>query len=148
MASDASSMAGGPDDPLAIMQAMAAVNPVFQSLGVTIVAAGRQRSRFAMTVRPEHTNTFGVCHGGIVFALADLAFGFTCNARGQKAMTAGATIEYLAPVPLGAVLIADVEETAVKGRNAFYDVMLSVDDCPAAIVRGRMRILADTPRRD
>lgn len=95
-----------------------------------------------MRVRPEHANTFGVCHGGISFALADLAFGFTCNARGERSMTAGASIEYLAPVPVGSYLYADVTETAVQGRNVYYDVRLHLEDgTTTAIVRGRMRIL-------
>ncbi|MDX2259908.1 MAG: hotdog fold thioesterase [Hyphomicrobiaceae bacterium] len=138
-----------PADPAAIMRAMSEVNPAFRNLGVEIVEAGSSASRFAMTVSERHTNTFGVCHGGLLFALADLAFGFTCNARGVKAMTAGASIDYLAPAPLGARLVADVRETAIAGRNAYYDVTVSIDGGPTvAIVRGRMRILSGPPVGD
>ncbi|MCV0370946.1 PaaI family thioesterase [Filomicrobium sp.] len=141
MITDTTSAVDQPD-PRQLMEAMAANNPAFRELGVEIIEAGAQRSRFAMRVKPQHTNTFGVCHGGVTFALADLAFGFTCNARGERSMTAGASIEYLAPIPLGAYLYADVTEAAIKGRNVYYDVRLHLEDgTTTAIARGRMRIL-------
>jgi len=133
------------DDPeaRALKEAMAAVNPVYQWLGIVILRAGTQSARFAMDVKPQHANTFGVCHGGIVFAFADLALGFTCNARGERAATADASIDFLKPVPLGDRLIADVTLTALSGRNAYYGVHLSLASAPGVpvgLVRGRMRI--------
>lgn len=122
---------------------MAAVNPVYQWLGIEIVRAGTKSARFAMDVKAQHANTFGVCHGGIVFAFADLALGFTCNARGERAATANASIDFLKPVPLGDRLVADVILTALSGRNAYYDVTLSLASAPGTtvgLVRGRMRI--------
>lgn len=135
----------GADDPeaRAMKEAMAALNPVYKWLGIEIVRAGTESACFAMLVKPEHANTFGVCHGGIIFAFSDLALGFTCNARGERASTASAQIDFLKPIPLGARLIADVICTAVSGRNAFYDVKLSIEDAPnecVGLVRGRMRV--------
>ena len=134
----------GPGDPevRALKEAMAAINPVYKWLGIEILVAGTQHSRFAMEVTEQHANTFGVCHGGIIFAFADLALGFTCNATGERAATASASIEFLTPVQFGDRLIADVTCTAISGRNAFYDVELTVASKPDAtvgLVRGRMR---------
>lgn len=134
------------DDPAArsIMQQMAAINPMFQWLDIRIVRAGIETSCFEMTIAKQHSNTFGIGHGGIVFAFADLAFGFTCNARGEKAVTASAAIDFLRPVPLGETLVADVALTELSGRNGFYDVRLYLrsDEATAVgLVRGRMRIL-------
>lgn len=133
------------DDPKAraLKEAMAAINPVYKWLGIRIELAGTERARFSMQVKDQHANTFGVCHGGIVFAFADLALGFSCNARGERAATASATIDFLRPVPLGDRLIADVFCTAISGRNAFYDVELSLASNPGVavgLVRGRMRV--------
>lgn len=126
----------------AIIEKMAACNPVYQHLGLQVLSAGPGHARFAMRVRPELTNTFGLGHGGIVFTLADMAFGFTCNASGERALTASAAIDYLAPAPVDAVLIADAREVARQGRNAFYDVVISVEGGePIAIVRGRMKVI-------
>ncbi|MEQ8825957.1 MAG: hotdog fold thioesterase [Filomicrobium sp.] len=125
-------------------QAMADINPMFQWLGIEVLKAGTKNSRFAMEVKEQHSNTFGVCHGGIIFAFADLALGFTCNARGEKSVTASASMDFLRPVMLGARLIADVQETTISGRNGFYKVVLSVEDDPetaVGLMHGRMRIL-------
>lgn len=135
-----------PDDlrTRALKEKMAAVNPMFQWLGIEVVRAGTQSARFAMPVTERHANTFGVCHGGIVFAFADLAFGFTSNATGEKAVTASASIEFLKQVPLNVRLIAEVTQTAVSGRNGFYDVVLTIENAPddvVGLVRGRMRLL-------
>lgn len=132
----------GSPSPRELIEAMALRNPVFRHLGIEVLEAERGFSRFAMVVREELTNTFGVGHGGIVFTLADMAFGFTCNAFGERAMTASAAIDYLAPAPVGSRLIADAREVARQGRNAFYDVVISIDGGDTiAIVRGRMRLL-------
>ncbi|MBU2582524.1 MAG: hotdog fold thioesterase [Alphaproteobacteria bacterium] len=135
----------GADDPQAraLKDAMAAINPVYRWLGIEIEVAGTASARFAMDVKEQHANTFGVCHGGIVFAFADLALGFTCNARGERAATASASIEFLKPVPLGDRLVGDVICTALSGRNAYYDVVLSLASAPGVtvgLVRGRMRL--------
>lgn len=124
-----------------IMQ-MAKRNPVFRHLGIQVEVAAPGHTRFSMQMRPDLTNTFGVGHGGIIFTLADMAFGFACNASGERAMTASASIDYLAPAPVEARLVADAREVARQGRNAFYDVVISVDGGDTiAIVRGRMKVL-------
>ena len=79
--------------PAELIAEMAKINPVFKHLGIEVDLAEPGHSRFAMTVREELTNTFGVGHGGIVFTLADMAFGLTCNAGGERAMTASAAID-------------------------------------------------------
>ena len=124
-----------------IMQ-MAKHNPVFRHLGIEVELAEPGHTRFAMQMRPDLTNTFGVGHGGTIFTLADMAFGFTCNASGERAMTASAAIDYLAPTPVDARLIADAREVQRQGRNVFYDVVISVaGGDTVAIVRGRMKVL-------
>jgi enoyl-CoA hydratase/carnithine racemase len=50
-----------------------------------------------MTVRPEMVNGHGLCHGGVIFTLADSAFAFACNSHGEPMVAAGANIEFLAP---------------------------------------------------
>ncbi|MCC0008493.1 MAG: hotdog fold thioesterase [Hyphomicrobiaceae bacterium] len=127
---------------LRLVEQMAKRNPVFRHLGIVVEVAEPGHTRFAMHVRPDLTNTFGVGHGGIIFTLADMAFGFACNSSGERAMTASAAIDYLAPAPLEARLVADAREVARQGRNVFYDVVISVDGGdPIAIVRGRMKVL-------
>jgi acyl-CoA thioesterase len=129
--------------PREVINYMGTVNRVFQGLGVEVLEAQPGRSLFAMVVREEHTNTFGGLHGGIIFALADQTFGFTCNAKNEKAVSAGATIEFLGPAQLGDRVISEAIEVYREGRNALYDVKIWVEATGAVVahVRGRMRIL-------
>ncbi len=137
-------LAGLPD-PRVVIADMARRNPVFQGMGIEVLAAERGLSRFAMVVRPDMGNTFGVCHGGVYFTLADLCLGFTCNAaRNQRAVTASASIEYLSPAKVGDRMLAEAREIYREGRTGFYDVRLWVEGGETvAFVRGRMRILGD-----
>ena len=47
---------------------------VHDQLGVEVLEVRPGRVTIRMTVRPEMTNGFKVCHGGISFAFADSAF--------------------------------------------------------------------------
>ncbi len=118
-------------------------NAVFKYLGVEIVEAGPGRTRFRMTVQPEHANSFDYFHGGLIFTLADLTFGFTCNAAGQRAVTASANMEFLAPVELGDRILSEAIEVHREGRTGLYDVRIwrEIDDVTVAMIRGRMRIV-------
>ena len=126
-----------------VMTYMATCNPVFQVMGMEVIEAVPGRSRLAMVVRPDMANTFGSCHGGVIFTLADMSFGWTCNGANEKAVTAGATIDIVGPAMVGDRLIADVVEAYRAGRNALYDVRITVAETGAevALVRGRMRIV-------
>jgi acyl-CoA thioesterase len=125
------------------MAFMGTQNPVFQTMGMEVLEAIPGRSRFAMVVRPDMANTFGNCHGGVIFTLADMSFGWTCNGANEKAVTAGATIEMVGPAKVGDRLISEVVEIYRQGRNGLYDVRITVEATGAdvAIVRGRMRIV-------
>jgi acyl-CoA thioesterase len=109
-----------------------------RALGIEILEAGPGRVRIAMTVRPDMVNGFGMCHGGIVFAFADSAFAFACNSRGDPMVAAGASIEFLAPTPLGARLTATATETSRNERHGIYDVSIaSASGTAIAHFRGR-----------
>src|SRR5882757_6573813 len=53
-----------------------------QALGIELLDAAPGNVRVAMTVRADMVNGHGICHGGILFTLADSAFAFACNSRG------------------------------------------------------------------
>ena len=143
---DGSSATAEPS-PRAVIAYMAARNAVFRHLDIEVVEAERGRSTFALVVRPELTNTFDTMHGGMIFALADMTFGFTCNAQNERAVTAGASIEMLHSPKVGDRVISEAREVYREGRNALLDVTLWIDrgaDQPRTIVahvRGRMRLV-------
>ena len=77
-----------------------------QELGMAIESCGPGRATVSMRVRPDMVNGHGICHGGLIFALADSAFAFACNSYGDNTVAAGAAIEFLAPGREGDVLRA------------------------------------------
>jgi acyl-CoA thioesterase len=97
-------------------------------LGMQVVEISPQRSVVAMVVRPEMTNGFGVCHGGVTFSLADSALAFACNTQGRVTMAIENTIRYPRPARAGDRLTATAEAEHVGGRIGYYRVMVTNQD--------------------
>jgi acyl-CoA thioesterase len=96
-----------------------------QSLGMRIEQVAPGAVRVAMTVRPDMVNGHRICHGGIVFALADSAFAFACNSYGDSTLAAAASIDFLAPAREGDALTADAREVWRAGRSGIYEITVS-----------------------
>ncbi len=77
-----------------------------------------------MSVREDMVNGFGVCHGGLLFALADTAFAFACNAYDCKTVAASGSIEFLRPAKLGDELRALASEAHRGRRKGYYTVRI------------------------
>lgn len=114
-----------------------------QALGMTIESCGPGAARVSMRVRVDMTNGHGICHGGLVFALADSAFAFACNSHGANTVAAGAAIEFLRPAREGDLLTAVATERWRAGRSGIYEIEVSNQDGEAvALFRGRSHQLA------
>lgn len=108
------------------------------ALGITIDIPAPGAAIARMRIRDDMVNGFGVCHGGLVFALADTAFAFACNAYDRVTLAAAASIEFLRPVVAGAELSAHAHEDHRGERRGFYTVEVrNGDDDLVALFRGR-----------
>jgi acyl-CoA thioesterase len=142
-----------PDDALCTARDAAAAlyagDRASQALGIEILDVQPGRATAAMTVRPDMTNGHDICHGGMIFTLADTAFAFACNSHGVAMVGAGASIEFLAPARTGERLIATAVETSRTERHGIYDVVLAAASGETiAHFRGRcarLRAPAQTP---
>ena len=109
-----------------------------RALGVVLDEIAPGRSRMSMTVRDDMVNSHGICHGGMIFALADCAFAYSCNSYNRTTVAAGASIDYVSPAHLGDRLTAIAEERATSGRTGIYDVrVVDQDGKSIACFRGR-----------
>jgi acyl-CoA thioesterase len=97
-------------------------------LGAELVAVGPGFAELAMTVRHDHLNFNGSCHGGAIFALADTAFGFASNSHGVVAAGIDAHITFPAAARLGDRLTARSEELTRSRRLATYKVTVAKSD--------------------
>lgn len=93
--------------------------------GMQIDEVDEGRARLSLTVEPHHTNGHGMCHGGVIFMLADSAFAFACNSRNQSTVAQHNIITYIAPGKLGDRLTAHAREVSLAGRNGIYDVRVT-----------------------
>jgi acyl-CoA thioesterase len=96
-----------------------------QALGMQIEAVAPGEARVVMTVRSDMVNGHRICHGGLVFCLADSAFAFACNSYGDSTLAAAASIDFLAPAREGDVLTAHARELWRSGRSGIYEITVT-----------------------
>jgi acyl-CoA thioesterase len=108
------------------------------ALGLKLLEVRPGFARVEMRLRDDMLNGHGTGHGGLIFALADSAFGVASNSRGRRAVAAGCTIEFLRPAMPDDVLTATAGEQAVAGRAGVYDVRVENQHGDVvALFRGR-----------
>ena len=96
-----------------------------QALGIQLTAIRPGHARMTMTVRKDMVNGHDICHGGMIFTLADTAFAHACNSRNQVTVASGCMIDFVAPARLDDVLTAEAEERALSGRTGVYDITVT-----------------------
>lgn len=116
-----------PEVPAALSQRIQS-DPWAGSLGVRYLDLRRGYCRLSLKLQAHMVNFQGYPHGGVIFSLADLAFGAACNSHGQPAVALNMTISFLAAVPSGSVLVAEARERRQGRRAGFYDVSVATED--------------------
>ena len=110
-------------------------------LGAECVDAGPGTAVVRMTVREQHMNFNGTCHGGVLFSLADSAFGLASNSHGRLAVAVDAHIGFTAPVRVGDELIATARELNRSNRIGTYRVdVRRADDAMVATFTGTVYV--------
>ena len=107
---------------------LAAKDRFAQAMGVRFVDGGPGYARVAMTVREQHLNFNGTCHGGAIFAFADAAFGLASNSHGAIAAGIDAHITYQAAAALGDELTAVAIEVSRSRKLAVYRIDVTRGD--------------------
>jgi LAO/AO transport system ATPase/phenylacetic acid degradation protein PaaD len=101
---------------------LAARDPYLRANGIVCVRGGPGEAEVRMTLRPEHINFNGTCHGGVIFALADTAFGLAANSHGTAAAGIDAHITYQQAAKAGETLSAHAREVSRSRKLAVYRV--------------------------
>jgi acyl-CoA thioesterase len=109
-----------------------------QALGMRILEVRPGYARLSMTVREDMVNGHKLCHGGLIFTLADSAFAFACNTYNSVTVASAANVEFLLPGRLGDELTAPAEERSRSKRTGVYDVVVRNQQGESvALFRGR-----------
>ena len=104
----------------------ALVGPLYQRRDGDAVSIGLQ-------IEQKHTNSRGICHGGVLATLADLALGYAMLARsGDKGsfLTAHLAVDYAGAAKAGDWLESKVEIQRVGARLAFANCYLVANGKP------------------
>jgi acyl-CoA thioesterase len=122
----------------ATRDAMYARDRAAQALGIQIQAIRPGFAVLSMKVRGDMVNGHHICHGGMIFTLADTAFAYACNSYNKNTVASACNIDFLAPGREGAMLTADAQEQSLSGRTGVYDVTVRDDSGRViALFRGK-----------
>ena len=102
--------------------------------GAEILTIEPGYAKVRMEVTPDHLNAAGVCQGGALFTLADLAFAAVANSYGQITLSLSANITFLKAASNG-WLYAEAREVHHHNRIPYIEVRISQEDgTPVAIM--------------
>ena len=96
-----------------------------QALGMVIADVKPGTARLTMLVSQNMVNGHAICHGGMLFTLADTAFAYACNSYNHNTVASACNIDFLAPAYVGDTLVAEALERSQSGRTGVYDVTIS-----------------------
>jgi acyl-CoA thioesterase len=122
----------------AVGRAMYLRDRASQMLGMTLDSIAPGRAQMSMRVRPDMCNGHGICHGGLIFTLADSAFAYACNSYNINTVALGCTIDFMAAGKDGDTLTAVGEMRQQGSRTGLYDITLTDQDGQTiALFRGK-----------
>jgi len=102
-------------------------DPFAQFLGATVEIIKPGHSRVTLSITDDMLNFHGTTHGGVIFAIGDMAFAAACNSHGQTAVALNVGINFLKATNSGDRLIAEAEEQISSGPIALYDITIRDD---------------------
>lgn len=110
----------------AAADAMWSRDAVAHAMAMERVEVAPGQAKLRMRVRPDMVNGHHICHGGLIFTLADTAFAYACNSYNLNTVASACHIDFLAPGREGDLLEAVAVERSAAGRSGVYDVTISV----------------------
>ena len=99
-----------------------------KALGMVLESVSEGRATLSMIVREDMVNGHDICHGGLIFSLADSSFAFACNSQNEVAVASGCNIDYLSPAYKGDRLTASAAMLHQGRRSGIYDVQVTNQD--------------------
>ena len=92
--------------------------------GVELLETGNGYAKARMEIKPEHLNGGGVCQGGVIFTLADLAFAAATNSHARLTLSSTSSIHFIKAESKG-FLYAEAKEVFNHKRLANCEVQIT-----------------------
>lgn len=102
--------------------------------GIKLTEVREDYAECRVDLVPESFNAQGIVHGGLIFAICDVATGFALSGDDRPAVTGGASMNFLRP-GLGTYLRAVGEPVKIGRRSAIVEGTV-YDDQNRLIAKG------------
>jgi len=113
-------------------------DPCARDLGLHWQRDHDDNAVLCVTIDGSLINGLGVCHGGVLFLLADTALAYAARMRGGMHASTWGTVSYLRPARLGDTIFAYTRLIESSSKRAHFDVDLFTDQGEhIAIFRGQ-----------
>ncbi len=95
-----------------------------KGIGARITEISEGLSKAELTVGSEHINGAGVCQGGVMYTLADLAFAAVANSHGILSLGISNTITFMKSAQVGDRLTAECREVLDHHKLPYCDIQI------------------------
>lgn len=95
------------------------------SIGAQLIHVAPGVARSQLTVTERHLNGGGVCQGGVLYTLADLAFAAVANSHGILTLGISNTITFMKSGQLGDTLTAECREVLDHRKLPYCDIHIT-----------------------
>lgn len=100
--------------------------PFVQFMNVSVEKTAKGYAKISMPIEDKHSNTYGICHGGVVAALVDMVLGIALRTLKVKIVTIETSTTYFKPVKLGKKIFAVGKY--VEGGNKVLHALADLTD--------------------
>ena len=119
---------GKAGDIIAELKAKAETEPIASFLGMRLVELSPGYARVVMKVTAEHQNFNGVVFGGMVMAVADLAFAYASNSLSYPSVASQFNIHFIASAEMGDELTAECWVVRSGRRVGISEIVVTNQD--------------------
>lgn len=121
-----------------VRDTMFSTDKAAHALGMAVSAITPGHASVTMTVRDDMLNGFGICQGGLIATLADMAFAYACNSYNELTVASGFDVDLLGPGRVGDQLTASARVVSQGSRMGVYDIDVTNQSGERiAVFRGR-----------
>ena len=105
-----------------------------KGIGAQLTELREGYARAELTVETRHLNGAGVCQGGVLYTLADLAFAGVANSRNVLTLGINNNITFIQSAQAGDRLIAECREVVDHHRLPYCDIQVRKADGTVVVV--------------
>ena len=96
-----------------------------KSIGAQLTEVREGYACAKLTIEDRHLNGAGVCQGGVIYTLADLAFAAVANSHGILSLGISNTITFIKSAQLGETIKAECTEQVNHHRLPYCDIKVT-----------------------